>query len=92
METQEVVLENKEDGNNSLILENEYVEEKASNGLENFQIEENDTPDLFDSDHTTLSENNENDQEFSSFVQLLLEQWVFMVIQLKEILQSLALF
>ena len=59
-QTQEVVLENKEEEkNNSLILENEYIdEEKASNGLENFQLED-DTPELFDSEN--------NDQEFSSF-------------------------
>ena len=67
LETQEVVLDNKENENNSLVLENEYNEEKTSNGLENFQIEENDTPELFDSDNTLLPENNENDQEFSSF-------------------------
>ena len=57
--TQEVVLENKEEENNSLILENEYKEEKVSNGLENFQLEE-DAPELFDSEN--------NDQDFSSFV------------------------
>ncbi len=68
-ETQEVVLESKEDESNSLILENEYTEEeKASNGLENFQIEENDTPELFDSDSSLVSEHNENEQDFSSFV------------------------
>ena len=43
---------------------NEYKEEKASNGLENFQLEE-DAPELFDSENLD-SEN--NDQEFSSFV------------------------
>ena len=59
LETQEIVLENKEEENNSLILENEYKEEKVSNGLENFQLEE-DTPELFDSEN--------NDQNFSSFV------------------------
>ena len=64
-QTQEVVLENKEEKNHSLILENEYKEEeKASNGLENFQLEE-DTPELFDSENTLETENNE--QEFSSF-------------------------
>ena len=69
LETQEVVLENKEDEKNSLILENEYHEEqKTSNGLENFQIEENDTPELFDSDSSLVSEHNENEQDFSSFV------------------------
>ena len=70
LETQEVVLENKEDENNSLILENEYIEEqKTSNGLENFQLEENDTPELFDSDSPLVTENNENEQEFSSFAE-----------------------
>jgi cell division protein FtsZ len=66
-ETQEVVLENKEEEkNNSLILENEYnEEEKASNGLENFQIED-DAPELFDSEN--LLETEDNDQGFSSFV------------------------
>jgi cell division protein FtsZ len=66
-QTQEVVLENKEEEkSNSLILENEYnEEEKASNGLENFQIED-DTPELFDSENVLETEN--NDQEFSSFV------------------------
>ena len=64
-ETQEVVLENKEEENNSLILENEYnEEEKTSNGLENFQLED-DTPELFDTENVLETEN--NDQEFSSF-------------------------
>ena len=67
-ETQEVILESKEDESNSLILENEYTEEeKPSNGLENFQIEENDTPELFDSDSSLVSEHNENEKDFSSF-------------------------
>ena len=57
--TQEVVLENKEEENNSLILKNEYKEEKVSNGLENFQLED-DAPELFDLEN--------NDQDFSSFV------------------------
>jgi len=65
-ETQEVVLETNDYTNNSLILDNEFKEEeKVSNGLENFQIEENDTPELFDSENTLETEN--NDQEFSSF-------------------------
>ena len=65
-ETQEVVLETNDDTNNSLILDNEFKEEeKVSNGLENFQIEENDTPELFDSENTLATEN--NDQEFTSF-------------------------
>ena len=64
--TQEVVLESKEEENSSLILENEYnEEEQASNGLENFQIEENDTLELFDSENTLETESSE--QEFSSF-------------------------
>ena len=65
-ETQEVVLENKEEEkNNSLILENEYKEEeKTSNGLENFQLED-DTPELFESENVLETDNNE--QEFSSF-------------------------
>ena len=64
-QTQEVVLEKKEEENNSLILENEYIEEKkVSNGLENFQLED-DTPELFDTENVLETEN--NDQEFSSF-------------------------
>ena len=59
-QTQEVVLEN-----NSLILENEYnEEEKVSNGLENFQLED-DVPGLFDTGSVLETENNE--QEFTSF-------------------------
>ena len=66
-QTQEVVLENKEEESNSLILENEYnEEEKVSNGLENFQLEV-DAPELFDSESALKIEN--NDQEFSSFNQ-----------------------
>ncbi len=65
-DTQEVVLENKEEESNSLILENEYKEEeKISNGLENFQLEEDETPELFDSENNLDVENNE--QGFSSF-------------------------
>ena len=46
---------------------NEYQEEaKASNGLENFQIED-DTPELFDSENTLETEKDENEKEFSSF-------------------------
>ena len=61
-----MVLETNDDTNNSLILDNEFKEEeKVSNGLENFQIEENDTPELFDSENTLATEN--NDQEFTSF-------------------------
>ena len=58
-------MEKKEEENNSLILENEYIEEeKVSNGLENFQLED-DTPELFDTENVLETEN--NDQEFSSF-------------------------
>jgi len=65
-QTQEVILESKDEEENSLILENEYnEEEKTFNGLENFQLED-DTPELFDSGNTLETEN--NDQEFSSFV------------------------
>ena len=65
-QTQEIILENKEEEKNSLILKNEYnEEEKTSNGLENFQLED-DTPELFDFKSTLETEN--NDQEFSSFV------------------------
>ena len=67
VQTQEVVLENKEEEKNeSLILENEYKEEETtSNGLENFQLED-DSPELFESENVLETENNE--QEFSSFV------------------------
>ena len=66
VQTQETVLENKEEENSSLILENEYKEEQqVSNGLENFEIED-DTPELFNSDDSLETE--DNDQEFSSFV------------------------
>jgi len=64
-QTQETVLENKEEENSSLILENEYKEEQqASNGLENFEIED-DAPELFNSGDSLETE--DNDQEFSSF-------------------------
>jgi cell division protein FtsZ len=63
LQTQETVLESKEEENSSLILENEYKEEQqVSNGLENFEIED-DTPELFNSGDSL-----DNDQEFSSFV------------------------
>jgi len=65
LQTQEVVLKNKEEEDNSLMLENEYnEEEKTSNGLENFQLED-DIPELFDTGNALETEN--NDQEFSSF-------------------------
>ena len=67
LQTQEVVLKNKKEEGNSLILENEYnEEEKISNGLENFQLED-DVPELFDTENVLETEN--NDQEFSSFVE-----------------------
>lgn len=66
VQTQETVLENKEEENSSLILENEYKEEQqVSNGLENFEIED-DAPELFNSGDSLETE--DNDQEFSSFV------------------------
>ena len=60
-------MENKDEESNSLILENEYKneEEKTSNGLENFQIEDT-TPELFDTE-SDLEKNN-NEEEFSSFI------------------------
>jgi len=65
LQTQEVVLENKEEESNSIILKNEYKgEEKVSNGLENFEIEQEE-PELFNSDNNLETEN--NNQEFSSF-------------------------
>ena len=65
LQTQEVVLKKKEEEDNSLMLENEYnEEEKISNGLENFQLED-DIPELFDTGNALETEN--NDQEFSSF-------------------------
>ena len=64
-QTQEVVLENKEEDSNALVLENEHKEE-SSNGLENFSIED-DTPELFNPEESVETENNE--QEFSSFAE-----------------------
>ena len=65
LQTQETVLENKEEENSSLILENEYKEEQqVSNGLENFEIED-DTLELFNSENRLETEN--DTQEFSSF-------------------------
>jgi len=65
LQTQEVVLENKEEESNSIILKNEYKgEEQVSNGLENFEIEQEE-PELFNSDNNLETEN--NNQEFSSF-------------------------
>ena len=61
----EVVLENKEEDSNALILENEHKEE-ISNGLENFNIED-DTPELFNPEESVETEN--NDQQFSSFAE-----------------------
>ena len=62
---QEVVLENKEEDSNALVLENEHKEE-ISNGLENFNIED-DTPELFNPEESVENEN--NDQQFSSFAE-----------------------
>ncbi len=64
-QVQEVVLENKEEDSNALILENEHKEE-ISNGLENFNIED-DTPELFNPEESVETEN--NDQQFSSFAE-----------------------
>ena len=64
VQTQEVVLENNEEKTDSLKLENEIKEEKESNGLENFEIED-ETPELFNSEENLETE--ENNQEFSSF-------------------------
>ena len=64
VQTQDVVLEKGEEEINSLRLENEIKEEKESNGLENFEIEE-ETPELFNSEEKLDTQ--ENDQEFSSF-------------------------
>jgi len=65
IQTQEVVLDDKNEEQNSLILKNEYNEEEnVSNGLENFQLED-DTPELFESENVLETEN--NSQDFSSF-------------------------
>ncbi len=64
-QTQEVVLENIEENSDTLVLENEHQkEEKDSNGLENFELED-DTPELFNSNNDLETES--NDQGFSSF-------------------------
>jgi len=66
LKTQEIVLDSEKE-EESLILENEYKEEdQASNGLENFEIEESEsTTELFNSENNL--EVNNNDQGFSSF-------------------------
>ena len=65
IETQEVVLENKEEEANSNIFKDKHEEEeKVSNGLENFEIED-DTLELFNSENNPETEN--DDKEFSSF-------------------------
>jgi len=65
LQTQEVVLENKQENEDTLVLENEYNEEnKVSNGLENFELEDH-TPELFNSENSLETES--KDQEFSSF-------------------------
>ena len=64
-QTQELVLEKKEEENDTLILQNEYKEEdQISNGLENFELEDN-TPELFNHENTLESES--SDEGFSSF-------------------------
>ena len=67
LETQDVVLENrKEEVADDIMLDNKnHEEQNNSNGLENFQLEDDDTPELFDSGSVIETEN--NDQEFSSF-------------------------
>ena len=66
LETQDVVLENrKEEVADDIMLDNKnHEEQNNSNGLENFQLED-DTPELFDTGNVLETEN--NDQEFSSF-------------------------
>jgi len=65
LETQEVVLEDKEEEDNSNIFkDNHEEEENVSNGLENFEIED-DTLELFNSENSPETEN--DTQEFSSF-------------------------
>ena len=65
LETQEVVLEDKEEeANSNIFKDNHEEEEKVSNGLENFEIED-DTLELFNSENSTETEN--DTQEFSSF-------------------------
>ena len=60
-----MVLENIEENSDTLVLENEHQkEEKDSNGLENFELED-DTPELFNSNNDLETES--NDQGFSSF-------------------------
>jgi len=64
--TQEMVLENKDEETNTLTLENEIKEEEneiikeVSNGLENFEIE-NDTPELFNSENILEDQNIEQE-------------------------------
>jgi len=65
LETQEVVLEDKEEeANSNIFKDNHEEEEKVSNGLENFEIED-DTLELFNSENSPETEN--DTQEFSSF-------------------------
>ena len=63
--TQEVVLEDKEEeANSNIFKDNHEEEEKVSNGLENFEIED-DALELFNSENSPETEN--DTQEFSSF-------------------------
>ena len=61
-----MVLENKDEETNTLTLENEIKEEEneiikeVSNGLENFEIE-NDTPELFNSENILEDQNIEQE-------------------------------
>ncbi len=65
LQTQETVLENRQEDGDTLVLENEYNEEdKVSNGLENFELEDH-APELFNSENSLKTES--KDQEFSSF-------------------------
>ena len=66
LQTQEVILENNEEEKDKLVLNNEYEEKKeqVSNGLENFELDE-ETPELFNLENQ--SEIKEEDQSFLSF-------------------------
>jgi len=63
-DTQELVLEANEELNKVLELQNEHKEEESSNGLENFEIED-DIPNLFNSENGLEAEDGETG--FSSF-------------------------
>ena len=65
LQTQETILENRQEDGDTLVLENEYNEEdKVSNGLENFELEDH-APEFFNSENSLETES--KDQEFSSF-------------------------